>query len=114
MLVGSATILGVFADFISVQDQLRLGVPWWVWTFFFASIFWRGLWTKEIDYGRAMKKIAKADCVDQLREKDGSWRYANMQAPDLLDPPNSGCASTANHAPLLRWMPFFPHLKNTS
>jgi hypothetical protein len=28
MLVGSATILGVFADFISVQDQLRLGVPW--------------------------------------------------------------------------------------
>jgi hypothetical protein len=29
MLVGSATILGVFADFISVQNQLRLGIPWY-------------------------------------------------------------------------------------
>jgi hypothetical protein len=28
MLVGSATILGIFASFISVQNQLRVGVPW--------------------------------------------------------------------------------------
>ena len=28
MLVGSATILGVFAYFITVQGQMELGVPW--------------------------------------------------------------------------------------
>lgn len=30
MLVGSATILGVFASFVTVQNQLRLGIPWLV------------------------------------------------------------------------------------
>lgn len=29
MLIGSATILGVFADFIYVQNRLALGVPWY-------------------------------------------------------------------------------------
>lgn len=29
MLVGSATILGVFASFVTVQNQLRLGIPWY-------------------------------------------------------------------------------------
>lgn len=29
MLIGSATILGIFAYFITVQDQLNLGNPWY-------------------------------------------------------------------------------------
>ncbi|RDW84832.1 hypothetical protein BP6252_02422 [Coleophoma cylindrospora] len=29
MLVASATILGIFASFISVQTQLHLGIPWY-------------------------------------------------------------------------------------
>ncbi|TVY59347.1 hypothetical protein LCER1_G000731 [Lachnellula cervina] len=29
MLVGSCTILGVFADFLGVQGQLGVGVPWY-------------------------------------------------------------------------------------
>ncbi|KAL3418037.1 hypothetical protein PVAG01_11047 [Phlyctema vagabunda] len=29
MLVASSTILGVFANFIAVQEQLRLGIPWY-------------------------------------------------------------------------------------
>jgi hypothetical protein len=28
MLVGSATILGVFSSFITVQQQLQVGIPW--------------------------------------------------------------------------------------
>jgi hypothetical protein len=30
MLVGSATNLGVFANFMTVQTQLQLGIPWYV------------------------------------------------------------------------------------
>ncbi len=30
MLVGSSTILGIFASFISVQTQLEVGIPWYV------------------------------------------------------------------------------------
>ncbi|RDL32644.1 Uncharacterized protein BP5553_09100 [Venustampulla echinocandica] len=29
MLVGSSTIVGVFANFITVQQQLQVGVPWY-------------------------------------------------------------------------------------
>jgi len=29
MLVGSSTILGVFANFVTVQNQLRVGIPWY-------------------------------------------------------------------------------------
>ncbi|KAH8592324.1 hypothetical protein B0O99DRAFT_518016 [Bisporella sp. PMI_857] len=29
MIVGSATILGVFANFMSIQTQMRLGTPWY-------------------------------------------------------------------------------------
>lgn len=29
MLVGSATILGVFSSFITVQQQLQVGIPWY-------------------------------------------------------------------------------------
>jgi len=29
MLVGSATILGIFASFLTVQSQLQVGVPWY-------------------------------------------------------------------------------------
>lgn len=29
MLVGSATILGVFAEFLTIQSQLQLGTPWY-------------------------------------------------------------------------------------
>lgn len=36
MLVGSATILGVFANFITIQNQLRLGIPWFVLPFPFS------------------------------------------------------------------------------
>lgn len=28
MLIGSSTILGVFASFITVQQQLQVGIPW--------------------------------------------------------------------------------------
>lgn len=31
MLVASCAILGMFANFISIQQQLRLAVPWYVW-----------------------------------------------------------------------------------
>jgi hypothetical protein len=30
MLVGSSTILGVYASFIVVQQQLEVGIPWYV------------------------------------------------------------------------------------
>jgi hypothetical protein len=30
MLIGSSTILGVFASFLGVQSQLGVGVPWYV------------------------------------------------------------------------------------
>jgi len=30
ILAASATVLGMFAWFISVQNQLRIGVPWYV------------------------------------------------------------------------------------
>lgn len=30
MIIGSATILGVFADFMMVQSQMELGTPWLV------------------------------------------------------------------------------------
>lgn len=30
MLVGSATNLGIFANFMTVQTQLQLGIPWYV------------------------------------------------------------------------------------
>jgi hypothetical protein len=29
MLAGSATNLGIFADFMAVQTQLDLGIPWY-------------------------------------------------------------------------------------
>jgi hypothetical protein len=29
MLVGSATNLGVFANFLTVQQDLKLGIPWY-------------------------------------------------------------------------------------
>jgi hypothetical protein len=29
MLVAGSTVLGIFASFISVQDQLMLGTPWY-------------------------------------------------------------------------------------
>ncbi|KAH8687305.1 hypothetical protein BGZ60DRAFT_521967 [Tricladium varicosporioides] len=29
MLVGSATILGIFANFITIQQQLQVGIPWY-------------------------------------------------------------------------------------
>lgn len=28
MLVGSSTILGVFASFITIQNQMLVGIPW--------------------------------------------------------------------------------------
>lgn len=30
MLIGSSTILGIYASFITVQDQLEVGIPWYV------------------------------------------------------------------------------------
>lgn len=33
MLVGSSTILGVFASFVVVQNALAVGIPWFVYTF---------------------------------------------------------------------------------
>jgi hypothetical protein len=33
MLVGSATILGTNAYFLTVQDQMQLGTPWYVFHF---------------------------------------------------------------------------------
>ncbi len=30
MIIGSSTILGIFAYFMSVQTQLRVGTPWFV------------------------------------------------------------------------------------
>jgi len=30
MLIGSATILGIFSSFVTVQNQLRVGIPWYV------------------------------------------------------------------------------------
>jgi uncharacterized membrane protein len=30
VLAGSSTVLGINAWFIAVQDQMRLGVPWYV------------------------------------------------------------------------------------
>jgi hypothetical protein len=30
MLVGSATILGIYASFLTVQEQLQVGIPWYV------------------------------------------------------------------------------------
>lgn len=35
MIVGSATILGIFADFISVQNQMEIGTPWFVFPLYF-------------------------------------------------------------------------------
>ena len=34
MIVGSAVNLGVFANFITIQNQLLLGIPWYVLTCF--------------------------------------------------------------------------------
>lgn len=28
MIIGSATILGIFSYFITVQQQLQVGIPW--------------------------------------------------------------------------------------
>jgi hypothetical protein len=33
MTIASAAILGIFADFIAVQQQLGLGIPWYVFCF---------------------------------------------------------------------------------
>jgi hypothetical protein len=30
MLIGSSTILGIYASFVTVQQQLLVGVPWYV------------------------------------------------------------------------------------
>jgi hypothetical protein len=37
MLVGSATILGVFSSFITVQQQLQVGIPWFVFVLLIVS-----------------------------------------------------------------------------
>jgi hypothetical protein len=30
MLIGASTILGIYASFITVQEQLNVGIPWYV------------------------------------------------------------------------------------
>lgn len=37
MLATAGTILGIFADFIMVQNQLRVGIPWYVTPSFFLN-----------------------------------------------------------------------------
>jgi len=38
MIVGSATVLGIFANFMAIQTQLQLGTPWFVYPLFFYSL----------------------------------------------------------------------------
>jgi hypothetical protein len=39
MLIASCTIMGIFSSFITVQNQLGVGVPWYVYLFFSLFLF---------------------------------------------------------------------------
>jgi hypothetical protein len=59
MLVGSSTILGVFASFLTVQQQLEVGVPWYVFSFSFPSSPFLEIKRKRTRYARRMLADAR-------------------------------------------------------